>query len=44
MTLALFFAGTVTLPLVAVVFTALPALVAAAAAVGYLRRVPGRSD
>lgn len=42
MTLALFLSGGVTLPLVAVVFTALPALAAAALAIGYLRRVPGR--
>ncbi|MFC7021102.1 MULTISPECIES: hypothetical protein [Haloarcula] len=30
-----------TLPLVAVGFTALPVVVAAASAVGYLRRIPG---
>jgi hypothetical protein len=41
MTLALFLTGAVTLPPVAVVFTALPALVAVTFAVGYLRRVPG---
>jgi hypothetical protein len=42
MTLALFLSGGVTLPLVAVVFTALPVLIAAAFAVRYLRRIPGR--
>lgn len=42
MTLALFLSGKVTLPLVAVVFTALPAFAAAAFAVRYLHRIPGR--